>query len=194
MSHNNYYQILSAIYNFLAQAMRYPNSDTITDEFIKYFFSIIKDISHEDKQQKMEKFIKNNKNWLEELQLEHTRLFINNSEGKLPATPYASFYINQTLAGKYSEDVKNYYRLNGFEFNVQGDFPDHIAYELEFLSLLVKNEMIEKEQEFIKKYFRIWFPEFKNIVITSSILPFYPIVMELIDLITTEEDNNVNEI
>lgn len=191
MSYNNYYQNLSTMYNFLALAMRYPNSDSITDEFILYFFAILKDVSPKDKYKKMEKFIKDNISWLEVLQLEYTKMFINSSNGALPAPPYGSFYLNRTLAGKYTEDVKNYYRLNGFEFTAQGDFPDHIAYELEFLSVLVKNGKIKEEQEFIKKYFRIWFPEFKNIVITSSILPFYPIVMELIDLITTEEDNNV---
>ena len=70
---------------------------------------------------------------------EHTRLF---GVG-LAATPYESEYDPLTLVrkGHCLADLLGFYEAFGFKLaNRQKEFPDHIAIELEFLSLLLLKE------------------------------------------------------
>jgi len=79
---------------------------------------------------------------LEELQVEHTGLFIY-SHGGLSCSPYEAIYReeNKRLMGESTMVVKQSYRSFKLRVSRQfADLPDHIAAELEFMHFLSLNE------------------------------------------------------
>ena len=71
----------------------------------------------------------------DELLLEYTALFL--GPFSIPAQPFASVYLDKerALMGDSTMEVKKIYAKNKVEHDVPGP-PDHIAIELEFMSLL----------------------------------------------------------
>lgn len=77
---------------------------------------------------------------LDELKIEHARLFI--GPFKLPAPPYGSIYLdhNDHLMTNSTLDVLNRYEKEGMTVAIK-EVPDHLTIELEFLYLLAYKEM-----------------------------------------------------
>lgn len=103
---------------------------------------------------------------LEKLKEEYTYLFIS-SFPKIPCPPYESYYREGLLFGKTTQEVKDYYESQGFQFSKEGEAPDHIAVELEFLALT-------EDLNFLNIIFQ-WIEDFKKCVEKASSI-YTPIV------------------
>jgi TorA maturation chaperone TorD len=133
--------------------------------------------------------IKNNS--LEELAVEHARLFM--GPFQLVAPPYGSIYLDdaKTVMGESTARVLAFYRANGLQ--LADDFhelPDHIAVELEFLSYLANRQReaedagnqreVERlagvQQEFLTSYLLPWLEPFTSAIIEDGESPFYQAV------------------
>lgn len=133
--------------------------------------------------------IKNNS--LEELAVEHARLFM--GPFQLVAPPYGSIYLDdsKTVMGESTARVLAFYRANGLQ--LADDFhelPDHIAVELEFLSYLAHRQreaektgnsgeverLNEVQREFLTTYLVPWLEPFTRAIIDDGESPFYQAV------------------
>jgi nitrate reductase assembly molybdenum cofactor insertion protein NarJ len=88
---------------------------------------------------------------LADLQTEYTRLFVN-SYPTLPCPPYESFYREGTVYGNTVNEVVALYGQQGLEYTYQGEPPDHISAELDFLAETGSKEFLDRMQQ--------WVPEF----------------------------------
>jgi TorA maturation chaperone TorD len=124
---------------------------------------------------------------------EHTRLF---GVG-LAATPYESEYdpLASARKGHCLADLLGFYEAFGFRLaDHQGDFPDHIAIELEFMSLLLlkvahaRAESLEEEWaiaedaslKFLSDHLAAWSPLFADRVETATEEEFYRFAARLL--------------
>lgn len=81
------------------------------------------------------------KNLLEELQVEHTALFVMGKFTK--GRPYESFYLDKDkrIGGRVSLEVDRFYKSAGVSFTeAQDEIADYIAIELEFMYHMCKRE------------------------------------------------------
>ncbi|TVQ72956.1 MAG: hypothetical protein EA363_03835 [Balneolaceae bacterium] len=85
------------------------------------------------------------RSFLEELKVEHARLFI--GPFSLPVPPYGSMYLDREehLMAESTKDVHQWYLSEGIETALK-EMPDHICIELEFLYLLIYRELKAQEQ------------------------------------------------
>lgn len=178
---------LPDIYRFLAQAMRYPQASWFTADFSHIFLTMLEELQWQEEAAELQDAIDRSKNFLEDVQLEHTRLFIN-AIPSVVAPPYASVYCkgDGTLYGPIAERTKQFYREKGFELQENSDVPDHIVFELEFLALLSSEDQ-NGSTVFLQTLFTPWFTLFKSKVLEESHHPYYKIVVKLIDFFTREE-------
>ena len=128
----------------------------------------------------------------EELQAEHTRLFIN-SFPTLPCPPYESAYREMLLMGDYTEEVSKYYSLYNLE--IPEDLPDHISYELDFMRFLLEEGDESLAKEFFEEHIIQWVPDFIEDLRNESRLKFYKFVADLLaDFLEKEKEAfNVGE-
>ncbi len=128
----------------------------------------------------------------EELQAEHTRLFIN-SFPTLPCPPYESAYREMLLMGDYTEEVSKYYSLYNLE--IPEDLPDHISYELDFMRFLLEEGDESLAKEFFEEHIIQWVPDFIEDLRNESRLKFYKFVADfLADFLEREKEAfNVGE-
>jgi len=178
---------LSAIYRFLAQAMRYPEAEWLNEIFKEQLLELLNSLQWQDEAAALS-FDPASPHDLEIIQVEHTRLFIS-AAGGVYASPYGSVYLSKsgTLLNESTDEVRDFYRRNGFDLADDYEVADHIVNELEFLSLLTANNMPKEEQEFLKVYFRPWFTTFAEQVKEAAEIPFYKVVIKLIDFFTKDE-------
>ena len=135
-----------------------------------------------------------------ELEVDYNRLFV--GPGRLLAPPYESFYRSEpgedgrgTICGAPMLAVKDVYK----RFNVELpdhfiDYPDHIAFELEFLSLLAAREADALEagdeqalaafqagqEEFCSQHLGVWFAAFADNVAQGAETELYPALVALV--------------
>jgi len=128
----------------------------------------------------------------QELQAEHTRLFIN-SFPTLPTPPYESAYREMLLMGDYAEEVAKYYSLYNLE--VPEDLPDHISYELDFMRFLLEEGDTELAKEFFEEHILQWVPDFVSDLRNESKLKFYKFVANFLDdfLMREKEEFKIGE-
>ena len=175
--------------------MEYPESDWLTDEYFSGLFQLLDALGGEDKKRELQSSLSVSDDFLEDLQVEYTRLFINGMP-HVAAPPYGSVYLDKSLRGKYSEKVMNYYRSQGYTLAKHADLPDNIIHQLEFLSFLAKDKNRAGEEEFISRFFLPWYTLFSAQVKKESQHPFYLVIITLIDFFTKEEkedDVQLNE-
>lgn len=178
---------LSTIFRFCAQSMHYPEKNWLTQEYYTGLFQLLKELGAESEKEVINATITNSVDFLEELQIEHTRLFINSTPHVI-APPYGSVYRNHSLAGKYAEDIHLFYREQGYDIPEHGDFPDSLIHQLEFLSFITKEKQKSIRKRFLLRFFSPWFGEFSTRVRAEAKLPFYPVIISLIDFFTKEEE------
>ncbi|MBC8318662.1 MAG: molecular chaperone TorD family protein [Desulfobulbaceae bacterium] len=177
---------LVEIYRFLAQSMRYPEADWLDDTYWSVLTTLLTELEWHEELNELTTPRNNIADQLEDLQVEHTRLFINAVPHVL-APPYASVYahVDGSLYGPIAEKTKKFYGEKGYSLS-QNDIPDHIVYELEFLAILADQDP-EACEEFLKILFLPWFPLFQERVLAAAKLPFYPVMVKLIDFFTRQE-------
>jgi TorA maturation chaperone TorD len=122
-----------------------------------------------------------------ELQAEYTRLFVGPDPPVVP--PYESIYreAGYTVMGETTLSVLKAYEEAGVVLSPDlKDLPDHVAVELEFLSLLCEEEaafwqgeeahiaaVMRAEQNFVAGHLLRWVPAFAKKVSETSSSPFY---------------------
>ncbi|MCP4132346.1 MAG: molecular chaperone TorD family protein [bacterium] len=88
---------------------------------------------------------------LEELQVEYTNLFIN-SYPALLCPPYESYYREGLVYGETTSNVLKCYKTAKLDYAYEGEPPDHISVELEFIA--------ETGDESFLKRLKEWVPSF----------------------------------
>jgi len=88
---------------------------------------------------------------LEEVQAEYTRMFIS-AYPALLCPPYESYYREGLVYGNSSVAAGEWYRKHGLDFTVEGEPPDHLSVELEFLAIMKDSVFLEKLREWIYKF------------------------------------------
>lgn len=117
---------------------------------------------------------------VEELSTEYTRLFIN-SYPAVPCPPYESFYVDGGLLAQGSTlRVLRAYVEAGLRVKARfKDLPDHIALELEFMSILYRAEAQEEgsvselRRSFLRDHLLRWAPRFCDDVLSHARVPLY---------------------
>jgi len=178
---------IATLYRFCAQSMQYPSKDWFNDSYFNSLYQLLESLGGDDDAKNLRTRVSNCDNILEELQIEHTRLFINGVP-HVAAPPYGSVYLEKTLRGKYSERILLYYRSKGYDLKADADLPDSIIHQLEFLSFLAEDQDQEGESEFLSTFFLPWFSIFAAQVHKEATHPFYQIIISLIDFFTKEEE------
>lgn len=177
--------LLPDVYRFLAQSMHYPEPSWFNETYFSVLFPLLSELGWDSELQKLSSARQNVPDFINELRVDHTRLFINAVPHVL-APPYGSVYLSAegTLYGPSTDLTKNFYRERGVELASLSEIPDHIVCELDFLAMLAEQGRTDDEQEFLRTLFRPWFVIFRDIVATQSELPFYPVIVKLIDFFT----------
>ncbi|MFZ5774347.1 MAG: TorD/DmsD family molecular chaperone [Thermodesulfobacteriota bacterium] len=182
---------MADLYHFLAQSMRYPDASWMDAGYFDAIDSFLNGMGmHQDAAQ-LRQEIASGDDWLERIQVEHTRLFVN-AVPSVVAPPYGSVYLSDDgmLYGQSAVNTKNFYRERGFDLAGEADIPDHITFELEFLALLASEGKSDDEELFLRQHFRPWFPKFRARVLEGGRHPFYRVLVNLIDFFTREELDN----
>jgi TorA maturation chaperone TorD len=136
-------------------------------------------------------FQNSEKELLENLAIEYTRLFV--GPGKhIP--PYESVHHQKEgvqsgqLWGELTGQVKNIIESSGLEY--QSEFtglPDHISVELEFMQHVIQHEAqaweaddeetallcLKNEKQFVAEHLSGWIPDFCEKVSAAAEMPFY---------------------
>ena len=86
---------LSAIYRFLAQAMRYPEKKWLGENYSARLLNFLELLDWRAKTNELKQFDTQASNSFENLQVEYTRLFIS-APGGVPAPPYGSIYLSES--------------------------------------------------------------------------------------------------
>lgn len=118
---------------------------------------------------------------LEELQVEHVRLFVN-AYGGSPCLPYESVYAEGQALGEVAQEVAALYARWGVEET--GEMPDHAAVELAFAAQLARlQQVLEPEDdreiaggalaEFERAHLRAWMPGLAADLQAAAEAPFY---------------------
>ena len=179
---------MAEIYRFLAQSMRYPSPDWMQADYFSALNTFLVELGWDAEAQSIRQAIVEGADWLEPLQVEHTRLFVN-AVPSVVAPPYGSIYLSADgmLYGPSAEKAKAFYREQGFDLAGEADIPDHLTFELEFLALLAEEGKSQEEELFLQQHFRPWFPKFQARVLQEGRHPFYGVLVNLIDFFTREE-------
>ena len=178
----------AALYYFLAQSFRYPEQTWLCEPYFDLLNNIVQNLDLENDALGLRQSYYANKEGLEILQIEHTRLFIN-AHPAVIAPPYSSVYLDQegNLFGPSAVWVRKFYQQHGFELSGEGDIPDHLVLELDFIALLIDEGQDDEAEQFLNEHFRKWFPFFKERVLNGSTNKFYSTLLTLVDLFTREE-------
>ncbi len=88
---------------------------------------------------------------LEEIQAEYTRMFIS-AYPQLLCPPYESYYREGLVYGNSSVAAHEWYRRHGLDFTFEGEPPDHVSIELEFLAITKDVAFLEKLREWIYEF------------------------------------------
>ncbi|MFW2367001.1 MAG: TorD/DmsD family molecular chaperone [Desulforhopalus sp.] len=178
---------IAAIYRFCAQSMQYPQPEWFSKTYLDSLNTLLDALGGETEKQRLEEVLVKSSDMLEDLQVEHTRLFINGAP-HVAAPPYGSVYLEKTIRGKYSEEILTFYHSLGYTLTTEADLPDSLIHQLEFLSFLAEDNNREGEEEFLSRFFLPWFPVFSARVLEEAQHPYYQIIVSIIDFFTKEEE------
>jgi TorA maturation chaperone TorD len=178
---------VATLYRFCAQSMQYPDAIWFNDQYREKLHLLLTTLGGDDQSIALENSFTTSQDIIEDLQVEHTRLFINGVP-HVAAPPYASVYIDKTMRGQYSDNILRFYNMSGYDMKIGADLPDSLIHQLEFLSVIAGDQNQEGEIEFLSQFFLPWFPVFATRVKEEAQHPFYPIIISLIDFFTKEEE------
>lgn len=183
--------LLADIYRFLGRSLAYPDQAWLAEGQPAALAELLGELGWEAAIRELRSLPAAPAELLEALRIEHTRLFIN----AFPATvapPYGSVHLpgGGMLNTAFTEKTRAVYRRHGFDLAGVADLADYLPLELEFLALLGEAGEEAASEEFLSECFRPWFGGFRDRVLAGAELPFYRIVVELIDFFTKEEEED----
>lgn len=119
--------------------------------------------------------------FLETIQVEYTRLFIN-SYPTLPAPSFKSYYVEKEIFGESTEKVIESYNRYHFKVSEEISEPaDNIAIELEFVYRLIEsNNPLPVQMDFIKNEILSWIESFQAKIDDFALIPLYPYIINVI--------------
>ncbi|MEK6776839.1 MAG: molecular chaperone TorD family protein [bacterium] len=139
-----------------------------------------------------------------DLDEEYTRLFIN-AFPTLRVPPYESYYREKRMMGRAAMECLFLYRSDGLTVRDEGELPDHIVSQLEYLGFLCLAEsaaqagspdavpvLRRKQREFYEKHIMTWVPDFCFRVQSHSKIHFYRVMARLMKNFTAIENRNLN--
>jgi nitrate reductase assembly molybdenum cofactor insertion protein NarJ len=91
---------------------------------------------------------------LEDAQAEYTRLFIS-AYPKLLCPPYESFYREGVVYGNSSIEVREWYEKQGLSFVFEGEPPDLLGAELDYLALTDDGAFLARMKEWVFEFTRL---------------------------------------
>ena len=189
MNDHSFSAQIATLYRFCAQSMQFPEPAWFTSEYLASLHLLLNALGAENEGREIRAAMAEPGDGLEKLQIEYTRLFINGVP-HVAAPPYGSVYLDKSLQGQHAAKTLQFYREHGFLLKENADLPDHLAHQLEVLALLAEQGNAEAETDFLNSLFIPWFPHFKQRVEQEAQQPFYPVIVQLIDFFTMEENNN----
>ena len=183
--------LLAGIYRLLGCSLEYPQPAWLNREYLEGLAALLKELGWEEELEEIRRLPDNPAELLETLQVEYTRLFINAVPAAV-APPYGSVHRRGEgmLNSGSTEYTRQFYRQHGFDLAETAGLADYLPLELEFLARLLEEGRQETAEEFLTGYFRPWFANFRDRLQAGSPLPFYRILIELIDFFTKEEVEN----
>jgi len=146
--------------------------------------------------------------WLEELEMEYTRLFIGPGEH---VSPYESVWHDDggMLWGKTTAEIKKFIESLGLKYRTEwSGLPDHVGVELELMHRLITREheawmqrdrqnallCLEIENKFVDEHLSRWIPRFCERVIHESFLDFYKQVAQLTEEFIEFDRKQINDL
>lgn len=179
---------LPEIFRFLALSMRYPDAAIFAEDYFAALRALLEGLNWEADIRQLDRLRAADVAFIETLQIEYTRLFIN-AVPHVIAPPYGSVYMDGegALMSRSTEQIRNFYRERGFELAPGTEIADHLVCELDFLSLLAETARAADEELFLQKFFRPGFEKFQARVMAGADHHFYRVVVRLIDFFTKEE-------
>lgn len=176
------------IYRLLAACYYPPSAELFEESCCETLASLLAPVAAEAAQYASEAVLASCNGSLEDMAVEHARLFI--GPFQLVAPPYGSIYLDdaKTVMGDSTARVASFYHNCGLQ--LADDFhelPDHFAVELEFMSFLafkqreaeVSDNLNEVarittlQQEFLGRFLMPWLEPFTSAVIVDGEAPFY---------------------
>ena len=171
-------EILIQKFFILGKFLTYPTKELKDD--IKKIIAQIKDTETARKLKNILAFLENEEN-REELEAEYTSLFVTGYP-KTPCPPYFSAYQTGMIVSDYTDKLYDLYEEYGIELSNE-QFPDFIPIMMEFMTLLLTNDLNEEAKSFYKDYLS-WLGEFSdNIKRNTKNEYFISIANELGDFI-----------
>lgn len=147
-------ETLAQKFFILGKFLTYPTKELKTD-----IENTIKQIKDENTQKNFNEILIKLDNNREELEGEYTSLFITGYP-KTPCPPYFSAYQTGMVVSEYSNKLYDLYEEYGIELSNE-QFPDFIPTMMEFMTLLLTNDLIEEAKDFYKEYLS-WLDEFSS--------------------------------
>ena len=107
---------MAEIYRFLARSMQYPSADWMQADYFSALDAFLAEFGWDAEARTLRRSISGSFDWLEPLQVEHTRLFVN-AIPTVVSPPYGSVYLSADgmLYGPSAEKAKAFYREQGFD-------------------------------------------------------------------------------
>ena len=179
----------SSIYGFLAAVYRREMTSELLQQIKAQQFQEV--LSSLDVKLNNGFFHNSEKELLENLAIEYTRLFV--GPGK-HISPHESVHHKKDgvqsgqLWGELTGQVKNIIESSGLEYKSEyTGMPDHISVELEFMQQVVQREVqaweagddetallcLKNEKNFVDEHLLGWIPDFCEKVIEAAEMPFY---------------------
>jgi len=183
--------LLASLYRFCGLSMRYPEPVWFNRNYLTCLYSLLQNLGACQEITAIEDAFSSSsfETALEEIQIEYTRLFINEIP-HVVAPPYGSVYLDGSLQGKSTDIVLKFYRQHGYrplEFSIP---PDHLAHQLEFLASLAECGDVASERAFLSSCILPWYGQFLERVLNNARHPFYVTVVQIIAFFTEEEDEH----
>ena len=134
------------------------------------------------------------------LEAERVRLFVN-APGGVPAPPYASWWMESTLAGETSREVERFYGEEGLRGEPGAGPPDYLPALLEFLHFLLQHQVAARrtgqnvlersgrarEREFLERFLTPWLPAFCAAAMQATREPFWRQSLALLEAFAAAE-------
>jgi len=147
-------EILAQKFFVLAKFLTYPTKE-LKDDIEK----TISQIKEENTQKTFNEILIGFDNNREELEAEYTSLFITGYP-KTPCPPYFSAYQTGMVVSEYSNKLYDLYEEYGIELSNE-QFPDFVPTMMEFMTLLLTNDLEKEAKSFYKEYLS-WLDEFSS--------------------------------
>jgi len=182
---------LIGLYRLLARSLAYPDEDYL--KLVQEAVGKVRMELWDDPRLPLSALIEElgHLAWLplEQLQGEHTRLFIA-AYPRVPCPPYESVYTEGVLRGEAAEEVDGLYRQWGVV--VEGEEVDHAGAELEFAAFLLAldtHDSIAAAEDLLTCHLRAWLPRFAVDLTRESRIRLYQVVGELLAAVLDESFN-----